>query len=160
MPDPFAAADRLAAGIGTADDQAWLREGLRRWQRAGGALALDRCLGLTGRRRGVLARRDDLLAELRGVVGGPEAMLRAIARFQACEWPRWDGLTATPAGADYRQRILFDLLSLRCSIPTTARGLRMRNERACKPSPRPAAVTASSARRHPTPESCHAHPNP
>ncbi len=162
MVDAFAAARRIAAGIATDADRAWLQAGMATWLRAGGELSLERCLKLNGRRRGVLAQRDELLLELRDAVGGPEAMLRSIAYFTVTSWPRWRGLAVAPAGASYLQRIAFDLLNLRCPIPTTSRGIRKalatRNEVAANRSACRNAMPATSDRHQREPE--HANPNP
>lgn len=130
-PDPVACllalADAAARGVPVGPQVArWLVCGVRRYLTGSGPL--DRALGLSGNgwkgsTRWAYHERNRALRRAAELAGGPEALARALARFEAVMWPRWRGLDAPPPGASPLQRELFSALKS-AKVPQSSRQLR------------------------------------
>lgn len=86
----------------------WLRQGVRTWLLAGGALPLERCLLLPSPRRVAIMTRDYWLAAAGDMLGNRAAALyRAACDFEARAWPAWRHLSAPPRYASKLEGALF-----------------------------------------------------
>jgi len=128
LDEGFDRAQRLANGRAGADDIAWLSKGFSAFLGAGGALPLERCLGLprndSALRRACrdywLRRAWKALREETSPWRRSEKLAVAIKDFQSRRWPRWRLLSAPPAGASELELALLEAFRSTDRVPRTA----------------------------------------
>lgn len=127
--------DRIAAwaASGCVDDgiEQVLRSGFRAYFKAGGAVSLERCLGLPGRDAAKayrLAERDYHLRRAAQLMAGPDGLPSStdfggkVLRFMSSVWPRWKHLAVPPAGCSEAHAALFAAMRLGTgNLPRSAR---------------------------------------
>jgi hypothetical protein len=121
-------AQRVARGRAEAGDIAWLIKGFSAFLAAGGALSLERCLGLPRNTTAVRrAHRDYWLREAWKSFGEEQSPWRrseklatAVRDFQSRRWIRWRTLRAAPALATELEAALFQAFRSTESVPHTA----------------------------------------
>jgi hypothetical protein len=120
----------LASRGGDKDAAAWVAGGLAAWLRAGGAVALPRCLGLAPTPRKVqLLLRDAWIREAASHIDAPTDWKRAcllaeeIERFESRLWLCWRGERLPPARARPVEASLF-FARQHGPLPETARQVR------------------------------------
>jgi hypothetical protein len=124
----FDRAQRVASGRVEAEDVAWLSKGFSAYLVAGGALSLERCLGLP-RNDCTLRRacRDYWLRRAWKALGGPlspwhrsEKLAATVRDFQSRQWVRWRALTEAPTIANDVEVALFQAFRSSERVPHTA----------------------------------------
>lgn len=126
--ESFDRAQRVASGRAEAGDVAWLSKGFSAFLAAGGALSLERCLGLPRNTTAVRrAHRDYWLREAWKSFGEEQSPWRrseklatAVRDFQSRRWVRWRTLRAAPALATELEAALFQAFRSTESVPHTA----------------------------------------
>jgi hypothetical protein len=126
--ESFDRAQRVASGRPEAGDVAWLSKGFSAFLAAGGALSLERCLGLPRNTTAVRrAHRDYWLREAWKSFGKEQSPWRrseklaiAVRDFQSRRWVRWRTLRAAPALATELEAALFQAFRSTESVPHTA----------------------------------------
>lgn len=112
---PLDLADRLALGV--IDDEAahWVRRGFAAWVRSGGAVPLERCLGLPKTRfQSKLRTRDHWLGYAAMLLDKGSTWATAVALADELEtfvsrgpWRVWQALEGPPADASELRTALF-----------------------------------------------------
>ena len=126
--ESFDRAQRVASGRAEAGDIAWLGKGFSAFLAAGGALSLERCLGLPRNTTAVRrAHRDYWLRQAWQSFGEglspwrrSEKLATAVRDFQSRRWIRWRTLRAVPALATELEAALFQAFRSTESVPHTA----------------------------------------
>jgi hypothetical protein len=126
--ESFDRAQRVASGRAEAGDVAWLSKGFSAFLAAGGALSLERCLGLPRNATAVhRAHRDYWLREAWKTFGEEhspwrrsEKLATAVRDFQSRRWVRWRTLRAAPGLATELEVALFHAFRSAESVPHTA----------------------------------------
>lgn len=124
----LAVADACARGVTVSPPAArWLVAGVRRSLRGG--TTLDRAMGLSGAglraaTRHALDARNASLRRAAELVGGPEALARELARFEAAAWPRWRHLGGPPPAASPLQAELWRAFAAGARVPGSSRQIR------------------------------------
>jgi hypothetical protein len=124
----FERAQRVASGRPTAADIAWLGKGFSAFLAAGGALPMERCLGLPRNdcalrracrdywlRRAWKALGDDLSPWRRS-----EKLATVVRNFRSRLWVRWRALEAAPKAASDVEFALFQAFHSSERVPETA----------------------------------------
>jgi hypothetical protein len=128
LDEGFDRAQRLANGRAEAEDLAWLSKGFSAFLGAGGALPLERCLGLP-RNDSALRRacRDYWLRKawkaLRTEMSPwrrSEKLAIAVRDFQSRQWVRWRALDDVPPFASELEAALFQAFRSAERVPRTA----------------------------------------
>jgi hypothetical protein len=126
--ESFDRAQRVASGRAEAGDIAWLSKGFSAFLAAGGALSLERCLGLPRNTTAVRrAYRDYWLRQAWRSFDKQlspwrrsEKLASAVRDFQSRRWVRWRTLTAAPAIATELEAALFQAFRSTENVPHTA----------------------------------------
>jgi hypothetical protein len=128
MDEGFERAQRVASGRADTADIAWLSKGFSAFLAGGGALPLERCLGLPRNdcalrracrdywlRRAWQALDDDLSPWQRS-----EKLAAAVRKFRMGSWLRWRTLENAPTLASEMELALFDAFRSWERVPQTA----------------------------------------
>jgi hypothetical protein len=126
--ESFDRAQRVASGRAEAGDIAWLSKGFSAFLAAGGALSLERCLGLPRNTAAVRrAHRDYWLRQAWQSFGKElspwrrsERLATAVRDFQSRRWIRWRTLRVVPALATELEAALFEAFRSTETVPHTA----------------------------------------
>lgn len=124
----FDRAQRVASGRAQAADVAWLSKGFSAFLAAGGAVSLERCLGLPHNTTAVRrAQRDYWLRQAWKSFGEELSPWRrsaklatAVRDFQSRRWIRWRTLRAVPAPATELEAALFQAFQSTETVPHSA----------------------------------------
>ena len=124
----FDRAQRVASGRAEAGDVAWLSKGFSAFLAAGGAVSLERCLGLPHNTTAVRrAQRDYWLRQAWKSFGEELSPWRrsaklatAVRDFQSRRWIRWRTLRAVPALATELEAALFQAFRSTETVPYSA----------------------------------------
>jgi hypothetical protein len=124
----FDRAQRVASGRAEAGDVAWLSKGFSAFLAAGGAVSLERCLGLPHNTTAVRrAQRDYWLRQAWKSFGEELSPWRrsaklatAVRDFQSRRWIRWRTLRAVPALATELEAALFQAFRSTETVPHSA----------------------------------------
>ncbi len=128
MDEGFERAQRVASGRPSAADLAWLSKGFSAFLAAGGALPIERCLGLP-RNDSALRRacRDYWLRRAWKAVGDDlspwrrsERLATMVRNFRSRQWARWRTLEAAPKVASEVEFALFQAFNSAERVPETA----------------------------------------
>ena len=128
LDEGFERAQRVASGRSTAADIAWLGKGFSAFLAAGGALPMERCLGLPRNdcalrracrdywlRRAWKALDDDLSPWRRS-----ETLATSVRNFRSRQWVRWRALVSAPKTASDVEFALFQAFHSSERVPETA----------------------------------------
>jgi len=128
VDDGFDRAQRLASGRVEADDVAWLSKGFRAFLGAGGALPLERCLGLPRNdsalrracrdywlRRAWQALDDDLSPWRRS-----EKLAAVVRKFRMGRWMQWRTMEDAPILATDVEIAVFEAFRSSERVPQSA----------------------------------------
>jgi len=128
LDEGFERAQRVASGRPTAADIAWLGKGFSAFLAAGGALPMERCLGLPRNdcalrracrdywlRRAWKALDDDLSPWRRS-----EKLATVVRNFRSRQWVRWRALDVAPKSATDVEFALFQAFHSSERVPETA----------------------------------------
>jgi len=128
LDEGFERAQRVASGRSTAADIAWLGKGFSAFLAAGGALPMERCLGLPRNdcalrracrdywlRRAWKALDDDLSPWRRS-----EKLATSVRNFRSRQWVRWRALDSAPKTASDVEFALFQAFHSSERVPETA----------------------------------------
>jgi len=128
LDEGFERAQRVASGRPNAADLAWLSKGFSAFLAAGGALPIERCLGLP-RNDCALRRacRDYWLRRAWKAVGDDlspwrrsERLATMVRNFRSRQWGRWRTLEAAPKMASEVELALFQAFNSAERVPETA----------------------------------------
>ena len=128
LDEGFERAQRVASGRPNAGDIAWLSKGFSAFLAAGGALPMERCLGLPRNdcalrracrdywlRRAWKALDEDLSPWRRS-----EKLATVVRNFRSRQWVRWRTLDAAPKVATEVEFALFQAFHSSERVPETA----------------------------------------